>query len=116
MERICFEAIPQVRSDKDLYLFAAIFHAMGNDEARQILTNLKKACTNHRPTIVIADMLAQEEHIDPSIASFDLQMLIGTHGRERTLQEWHELLEPTGFMISEIVEVRSFARLLVLQL
>ncbi len=110
------DAIPKASSDHDLYLFAAIFHGMGKEQAKQILHNLKLACGNRRPTVVIADMVAQEQHIDPTIASFDMQMLMGTRGRERTLKEWRDLVEPAGFVIREIVIVRAFFPLLVLEL
>ena len=62
------------------------------------------------------DCVAQEIHIDPVIASFDMQMLIGTSGRERTLSEWNRLLKSAGFRISEIVAVRSFASFIVAEL
>jgi hypothetical protein len=110
-----FEAIPQARSKNDLYLFAAIFHGLGKQEAQRLLGNLRVACGTHRPTIVIADMLAQEQGIDPSIASFDMQMLINTRGRERTLAEWRELLITNGFTLQEIVDVRTFAKLFVIR-
>jgi hypothetical protein len=110
------ESIPPAQSDKDLYLFSAIFHGMGHTESQRILGNLKLACGSHHPTIVIAEMVAKAEDIDPTIASFDMQMLMGTRGRERNLDEWHELLESAGFVLREIVDVRSFIRLLVVEL
>lgn len=110
------EAIPAAQSDKDLYLFVAVFHGLGREESLRVLSNLRIACGNHRPTIVIADMLVQPQHIDPTTASFDMQMLVGTRGRERTREEWRALLEAGGFTLSEIVEVRTFAHFLVIQL
>ncbi len=109
------ETIPSAQSDKDLYLFAAIFHGMGDSEAQQILANLKSACGDYSPTIVIADTIAQSQDIDPTIANFDMQMLMATRGRERTLSEWQALITPMGFSISEIVELRTFAKLLVIK-
>jgi hypothetical protein len=108
------KAIPQARSDRDLYLFVAIFHGLGQEEAQQVLNNLRVACGDYLPTIVIADMVAQAQDIDPNIANFDLQMLINTRGRERTLTEWRELLASSGFAVREIVNVRTFAKLLVI--
>ncbi|MGD8914120.1 MAG: methyltransferase [Candidatus Thiodiazotropha sp.] len=111
-----FEAIPPARSDNDLYLFAAIFHGLGRKQAHRVLDNLRVACGKHHPTIVIADMLAQTQDIDPNIASFDMQMLVNTRGRERTLDEWHKLLASSGFALQEIVDVRAFAKLLVVHI
>jgi hypothetical protein len=81
-----------------------------------VLDNLRVACGNHHPTIVIADMLAQTQGIDPNIASFDMQMLVNTRGRERTLDEWQKLLASSGFFLQEIVDIRTFAKLLVVQI
>jgi hypothetical protein len=110
-----FESVPSAVSDNDLYLFMAVFHGMSDADAGRVLANLRTAFGDHRPTIVVADTVAQAQHIDPTIASFDMQMLIGTRGRERTLAEWQTLFERNGFTIREIVDVRTFAKLLVVQ-
>jgi hypothetical protein len=109
------ETIPAALSDRDIYLFIAIFHGMGDAQADNILANLHAACGSHRPTIAIIDCVAEAQHIDPNIASFDMQMLIGTRGRERTESEWRALLERRDFSLQEIVSLRAFARLLVVK-
>ncbi len=110
------EAVPPAQSDRDLYLFVAVFHGMGSEEATRVLNNLKRAWGRYRPTLVIADMVAPAQGIDPTAAGFDMQMLVNTRGRERTLEEWRALLAPAGFSIDEVVEVRTFASLLVARL
>jgi hypothetical protein len=109
------QAIPPAESDNDLYLFVAVFHSMDDETAGQVLANLRTACNGYQPTIVIADMVAAAQNIDPTTASFDMQMLMGTRGRERTLVEWQALLQGSGFELREVVAVRTFARLLVVQ-
>lgn len=122
LERVTFsggdmlKTIPSARSERDIYLFIAIFHGMGDAQVDKVLANLRAACRPHRPTIAIIDCLAEAQGIDPSVASFDMQMLIGTHGRERTEAEWRTLLERGGFTLQEIVSLRSFARLLVVNI
>ena len=110
------EAIPTARSERDIYLFIAIFHGMDDTQAEKILTNLRTACGPHRPTIAIIDCVAEAQRMDPTIASFDMQMLIGTRGRERTVAEWRALLARGGFTLQEIVSLRTFARLLVVKI
>ncbi len=61
------------------------------------------------------DTVAAETQIDPAVASFDMQMLIGTKGRERTLPEWRALFEGACLHIDEVVEVRSFASFIVVR-
>lgn len=107
------EAVPTAHSERDIYLFIAIFHGIADAQAEKILTNLRKACGSHHPTIAIIDCVAEQQHIDPTVAGFDMQMLIGTRGRERTEAEWRTLLEQGGFSLQEIVSLRTFARLLV---
>lgn len=107
------ETIPTAHSQRDIYLFVAIFHAMGDTQAEKILNNLRVACGQHCPGIAIIDCVAEEQRIDPTIAGFDMQMLIGTRGRERSEAEWCALLERCGFALQEIVSLRTFARLLV---
>ncbi len=119
LERLAFaagdmlEAIPSAQGDNDLYLFVAVFHGMDDEEAGQVLERLGEALGDKRPTVVIADAVAQSTGIDPTIAAFDMQMLVGTRGRERTRDEWEELLAAHGFAIREVVDVRTFASLLV---
>lgn len=107
------ETIPPAESECDIYLFIAIFHGMDDAQAEKILKNLRTACGPHRPTIAIIDCVVEAQHIDPIVASIDMQMLIGTRGRERTEAEWHALLERGSFALQEIVSLRTFARLLV---
>ncbi|MCG7985320.1 MAG: acetylserotonin O-methyltransferase [Candidatus Thiodiazotropha lotti] len=110
------ETIPKAHSKCDIYLFTAIFHGMSDAQAEKILTNLRTACGPHCPTVAIIDCVAEAQHIDPAVAGFDMQMLIGTRGRERTETEWRTLLERGGFALQEIVSLRTFARLLVIKL
>jgi hypothetical protein len=110
-----FEALPPPLSPRDLYLFVAVFHSLGDEEALQLLARLKATLGAVSPTIAIIDTVAAPCNIDPTTASFDMQMLIGTRGRERTLEEWRSLLQRGGFVLSEVVQLRTFARLLVVE-
>lgn len=109
------DSIPQAESDKDVYLFMAVFHAFSDADCSVILKNLKKAVGKYSPYIVIAEAVAEETNINPFIATMDMQMLVGTKGRERTLSEWRRLLEGTGFHIENIMDIRSFAKYIVLR-
>ncbi|TAN48587.1 MAG: methyltransferase [Methylococcaceae bacterium] len=109
------ESLPAAESDNDLYVFIAILHGLSDAECVKVLNNLKAAVGAKRPYILFADMVAEETHINPSTAAFDMQMLIATRGRERTLTEWKRLLESTGFEIVDIMNVRTFAKFIVAQ-
>lgn len=107
------ESVPQARSDRDLYLFVAVFHGVGDADGERVLHNLRTAFGDNRPHLLIVDTVAAETGIDPTTAAFDMQMLIGTEGRERTLSEWQSLLARGGFQIVETVSVRTFAKFIV---
>lgn len=65
--------------------------------------------------VVIADSVSNEINTDPVIASMDMQMLMGTKGRERTISEWKQLFKDTGFAIEKVMDTRSFAKFIVLR-
>ena len=119
LERVSFvegdmlKTIPQAESGLDVYLFIAIFHGMSDIQAGKILSNLRTACGAHSPTVAVIDCIVDVKDIDPTVASFDMQMLIGTRGRERNEAEWRALFERNDFVLREIVSLRTFAKLLV---
>ena len=108
-----FESLPVAESDNDLYVFFAIFHGLSDEECTIILNNLKSAIGTKKPYVLFGDAVAEEMHIDPIVATFDMQMLVGTTGRERTQGEWKRLLDGTGFEIMEILNIRTFAKFIV---
>lgn len=110
-----FVSLPSAKSERDLYVFSAIFHSLSDTQSRQVLINLKQACGAYKPWVVIADLVIAESQTDSTLASFDMQMLMGTQGRERTLSEWKTLFVDSGFSLVEVFELRSFAKLLLLR-
>lgn len=110
-----FESIPQAESDDDVYFFMAIFHTFNDPDCRKILHNLKIAIGDKSPCVVIADTVAGEINIDSITASMDMQMLMGTKGRERTMSEWENLFSGTGFKIETTMDIRTFAKFIILR-
>lgn len=121
LERMAFvggdmlEAIPLAVSDRDIYMCMAVFHGLGDADVQKLLDKLKEAFGDKRPTLLVIDMVAAETHIDPAVAAFDMQMLMGTKGRERTLPEWQALFEGVCLRIEEVVEVRTFPSFIVVR-
>lgn len=110
-----FQAVPAATSDQEAYLCLAIFHALSDTQCSQLLANLKAACRTYKPYLIVGDLVLPEMQADTMQSSFDMQMLVGTAGRERTLSEWQKLFKGSGFKLLEVVEVRSFPKFLVLQ-
>lgn len=108
-----FDSLPVALSDKDLFVFFAIFHGLSDEQCTKVLLNLKSAMGHHKVTILFGDAVAEEIHINPTVAAFDMQMLVGTKGHERTYNEWERLLKTTGFEIMQIMNVRTFAKFII---
>lgn len=61
----------------------------------------------------VVDTVVEEVGIDPNVAAMDMQMLVNSHGRERTAIAWEALFRRNGFVLREIIPVRTFARFTV---
>lgn len=120
LERLSFQAgnmlesIPSARGEKDIYLLSAVLHGFDDDACVTILRNLAKASGNTGAPIALLEMVLPEMHVDLAGASFDMQMFMGTKGRERSLREWTPLFDRSGLMLQEVVGLRSFGNILVL--
>ncbi len=92
VDRLRFEAgdvlasVPAAQGPRDAHLLSAVRHGFDDGTA--------------------ADLAG---------ASFDMQMFMGTRGRERTLAQWRALFERGGVELEEVVGLRSFGSLLVLR-
>lgn len=120
-ERIQFEVgdiletLPQAQSDNDVYACFAIFHALSDEQSRQLLQVLKRASGSYKAWVVIGDSLVDSINANKAHTGFDMQMLMSTAGRERTLSEWQILIRGSGFELMEVVNTQSFASFLVLR-
>ncbi|MCV7376926.1 methyltransferase [Mycolicibacterium arabiense] len=86
-----FEGVPA----GDLYLLKFILHDWDDDRCVQILSRCREAM---RPgaRVVIIEMIVGESN-DPGVAALmDLNMLVVTGGRERSITEYDELLKRAG--------------------
>ncbi len=120
IQQLSFEAgdilsrIPAARDDRDAYLLAAILHGFDDDSCTSILKNLASAIGDSGARCALMDLVLPEQNADLAATSFDMQMFMGTQGRERTLSEWQDLIEESGLKIEETVGLRSFGNILVL--
>ncbi len=118
-ERLSFEpgdvlrGVPPARDSRDLYLLSAVLHGFDDDTAATALRNVAAACGNSGARIALMEMVAPDTGADTAITGIDMQMFMGTRGRERTLPEWHALLARGGLHLDEVVGLRSFASIIV---
>ena len=120
VERMQFQAgdllssIPPAQNDKDIYLLSAVLHCFDDDTCIRALTNLARASGSSGARVAVMEIVLPELKADIAMASFDMQMFMGTRGRERTLTQWKSLFERSGMALQEVVGLQSFGSILVL--
>jgi hypothetical protein len=110
-----FESLPAAASDKDIYLLSAVLHGFDDAACIKALRKLARACGSTGARIAVMELVMADHGADLAGASFDMQMFMGTRGRERTLAEWSRLFDDGGLALEEVVNLRSFAKILVAQ-
>ena len=108
-------AIPAAQSDKDIYLLSAVLHGFDNETCVTILRNVAHACSQTGARVALLEMVLPKIGADVAGASFDMQMFMGSRGRERTLNEWTALFDESGMALEEVVGLQSFGNILVLR-
>ncbi len=83
-----------------------IIHDWDDAESIRILKNIHSAM-NPNGKVLIVEMVVPEGN-EPSPAKIlDVQMLMFTGGKERTAKEYAELLDKSGFRMTQIVPTHS---------
>ena len=108
------EAVPKASGDKDIYLLSAVLHGFGDEACVKALQNLASASAGTGARIALMELVMPEARADLASTAFDMQMFMGTQGRERTLGEWRKLFERCGLLLEEEVSLQSFGKILVL--
>ena len=108
-------SVPTVRNGKDIYLLSGVLHGFDDETCVKALLNLSRACGGTGARIALMELVMAEPRADLASAVFDMQMFMGTRGRERTLAEWLRLFDMSGLAMEENVSLQSFVKILVLK-
>ncbi|AGB20950.1 hydroxyneurosporene-O-methyltransferase [Mycobacterium sp. JS623] len=98
-----FDAVPD---GGDLYVLKNIIHDWPDDEARQILKTVR-AATRTGTAVALIECVIPPHDRDFLAKTMDLEMLIYNAGRERTADEYRNLLQQSGFQMTRVVPTRS---------
>lgn len=109
-----FSSLPPARGVGDIYLLSAVLHGFDDDACIRALSGVAAACAGSGARIAVMECVLPESKADAAYAAFDMQMFMGTRGRERTLGEWSHLFERSGVRLDERVGLQSFGEILVL--
>ncbi|MEE2868846.1 MAG: methyltransferase [Pseudomonadota bacterium] len=98
-----FEHVP---GDADVYLFSRVFHDFDDEAAITILQNTSQSLSG-KERLYLIDMMTSDAAADARGSSQDIFMMTQLGGRERTADEFIELLAKAGFETSSITPTAS---------
>ena len=90
----------------DAYLLKNIIHDWPDDKALQILRNVR-AAAGPGATVLLVEMVLSDVGRDGPQNWVDLEMLINLGSRERSEEEYRELLRKAGFRLTQVVPTAS---------
>ena len=98
-----FESVP---AGADAYLMKHIIHDWNDEQSVKILRNIRRAM-NDDGKVLIAEMVVPEGNEPSPAKGLDLVMLTIEGGKERTAEEYRQLLAAAGLNLSRIIPTRS---------
>lgn len=99
MEQDFFQ--PQQVREAAIYYMRHIIHDYPDEKAIQVLRNTKDALGPHS-VILIDDMFLENKDVHWQAAQVDWTMMICCASRERTREEWADLISKAGLKISNV--------------
>lgn len=114
-DRVTFTAgdfFVSVPAGGDLYVLSNVLHDWQDDDALAILRSCREAMSPSARLLVLQDLAPPHGERSP-VNVFDISLLVLTGGRERTLEEYRELLSTAGFRLREVVDTVAETSLLV---
>ncbi len=121
LDRVTWQAgdllsgVPAAQGEKDIYLLCAVLHGMDDDTCVQALGQLARAVGATGARVALMELVVPDLKADLSSASFDMQMFMATRGKERTLREWRQLFERSGWALEEQIGLQSLGAILMLR-
>jgi hypothetical protein len=111
-ERCSAEAVDffkRVPAGADAYLMKSIIHDWDDERATIILTNCREALRNvERGRLLLVEPIIPPGNESHMSKLADIQMLVMTGGRERTREEFQQLLGQSRFRMTAVVPTQSF--------
>jgi len=98
-----FEAVPE---GGDLYVLKNIIHDWSDDKALQILKTVRAAAAVGSKLLLVESLIPQHDR-EFATKWLDLEMLVANAGRERTADEYRQLLRDAGFEMTRAVPTAS---------
>jgi hypothetical protein len=107
--------LPAADGARDAYLLSAVLHGFDDATCVEALRQIVSAAGTTEAAIVLLELVMPERNADLTSTSFDMQMFMGTRGRERSLREWEAVFSQSGVALVEAILLAPFGRMLVLR-
>jgi len=98
-----FDSVP---AGGDAYILKNIIHDWPDEKAAQILRNVR-AAAGPRATVLLVELVIPKHDRDFPGKWVDLEMLLNLGARERTADEYRDLLGRAGFEMTRVVQTAS---------
>jgi len=101
-----FDGVPR---GADIYLIVRVLHDWSDEDCLRILRNCREAMTPSDRLLVVEQMLEPDPAVgEPAGYLIDVQMMaMFGSARERTVAEFEELLEASGFALARVIATAS---------
>lgn len=109
-------SLPKASTNENVYCFINIFSGLSDHDCHTILNNVKEAIGPFAATLAIIDPIQPDKTPSQHVAMNDMQLLLDKKPKQRTVTQWENLINNSGFSLTEIVELRSPNKVLVLSL
>ncbi len=104
-----------VHPGADAYLLSRVIHDWDDADAVRILSRCRDAMPEHGALLLVEALLPDRAADAPQAVRMDINMLAMFHGRERTREEFADLLTSAGFQLQDAIAVDPAAGLHILQ-
>lgn len=102
-----FESVPAA----DGYIMSNVIHDWDDEKSIAILSNCRKAIAENGKVLLVEQVI--EKGNAPGLGKFmDLEMLVITGGRERTADQYKQLLQAAGFEVTNIIATKRLASII----
>ncbi|EOZ1453355.1 methyltransferase [Enterobacter bugandensis] len=95
----------------DIYMLKNILHDFSDADCLRILMILRRAINKGKKLLVVEAILPDDGAFHPAV-NLDVVMLMTLNGRERTMKEFTQLLESSGFALQTIYPTRSLTSII----
>lgn len=104
--------LEKIPNGADAIIMSRIIHDWDDERALQILRNCHDALPARGSLYILELVMSKDTESDFGVI-LDLNNFIMLGGRERTLEEYHQLLETAGFRLTDVIEIKPITSLLI---